>query len=200
MTRAADEPGTESDETGQRNHHRALSVLSFRAIYDAHFDFVWTCARHLGVPSDAIDDVVQEIFLVVHARLHTLAQPASLRSWLYGVVRRTASTYRRGRRSRAARESCDLTLDTSKRPPMSPLDRAVLREDWELLWCLLDELDPRKREVLVLSELEEMTVPEIAGAVGIPVNTAYSRLRAARQEFNDAFLRHRAAKKGNREG
>jgi RNA polymerase sigma-70 factor (ECF subfamily) len=165
----------------------------FRAVYDQYFDFVWTCTRRLGVPMDAIDDVVQEIFIVVHARLPTLEHPASLRSWLYGVVRRTVSTYHRARHTREARESGGATGEASASPMQpSPLDLAVLGDELQLLFRLLGELEEPKREVLVLAELEEMTMPEIAEAVGIPLNTAYSRLRAARQEFNEALSRHAA--------
>jgi RNA polymerase sigma-70 factor, ECF subfamily len=170
---------------------------SFRSVYDAYFDFVWTCTRRLGVPADAVDDVVQEIFVVVHARMETIEQPASLRSWLYGVVRRTVSTYHRGRRVRSAHEASDPFDDNAHAMQPSPLDLAVLSDELRLLWRLLGELDGLKREVFVLVELEEMTVPEIADALGVPLNTAYSRLRAARQEFNAAFARH-AALQGRR--
>jgi RNA polymerase sigma-70 factor (ECF subfamily) len=57
---------------------------------------------------------------------------------------------------------------------------------------LLDDLDEAKREVFVLAELQELTVPEIAQSIGIPVNTAYSRLRAARQAFEEALARRAA--------
>jgi RNA polymerase sigma-70 factor (ECF subfamily) len=173
------------------------ALPSFRAVYDGYFDFVWTCARRLGVPIEAVDDVVQEIFVVVHARLKTVERPASLRSWLYSVVRRTVSTYHRGRHVRNARESLDPALDDTASPMQpSPLDLAVLSDELKLLWRLLGELAPAKREVFVLAELEEMTVPEIAEAIGIPLNTAYSRLRAARQELSEAFARYAAQQKG----
>jgi RNA polymerase sigma-70 factor (ECF subfamily) len=172
------------------------ALPSFRSVYDDYFDFVWTCTRRLGVPVDAVDDVVQEIFVVVHARLNTVERPASLRSWLYGVVRRTASTYHRGRHTRTARESSESFDDVANLMQPSPLDLAVVNDELRLLWRLLGELDPLKREVFVLAELEEMTMPEIADAIGIPLNTAYSRLRAARQEFNSAFARHAAQQKG----
>jgi RNA polymerase sigma-70 factor (ECF subfamily) len=146
---------------------------------------------------DAVDDVVQEVFVVVHARLHTLEQPASLRSWLYGVVRRTVSAYHRARRTQSGRESPEPFDDDDARDfQPSPLDLAELSDELRLLWRLLAALDLRKREVFVLAELEEMTMPEIAEAIGIPLNTAYSRLRAARQEFEDAFARHSAQQKG----
>jgi RNA polymerase sigma-70 factor, ECF subfamily len=189
-TRAGGRPVVRDDAGG-------LALLpSFRSVYDGYFDFVWTCTRRLGVPLEAVDDVVQEIFIVVHGRLHTVERPASLRSWLYGVVRRTVSTYHRARHARVARESPDPSVEanaSSMQP--SPLDLAVLNDEVKLLWRLLGELAPRKREVLVLAELEEMTVPEVAEAIGIPLNTAYSRLRAARQEFDDAYARHRAGQK-----
>jgi RNA polymerase sigma-70 factor (ECF subfamily) len=189
-SRASERPSVRSDRD------RSGDLPSFRVVYDKYFDFVWTCARRMGVPTDAIDDVVQEIFIVVHARLRTLEQPASLRSWIYSVVRRTVSTFHRGRHVRTAREFSEPAPDNS---PMlmqpSPLDLAVLNDELKLLWRLLNELDSRKREVLILAELEEMTMPEIAEAIGIPLNTAYSRLRAARHDFNEAFLRYRAAEK-----
>jgi RNA polymerase sigma-70 factor (ECF subfamily) len=179
------------DDPGSR-----VAIPSFRFVYDNYFDFVWASARRLGVTPDAIDDVVQDIFMVVHSRLQTLEHPASLRSWLYGVVRRTVSTYHRGRRTRTAREFSEPTVEDNSSPGQpSPLDLAELDDDLKLLWRLLGEVDAPKREVLILAELEEMTMPEIAEALGIPMNTAYSRLRVARLEFNDAFLRHRAAQR-----
>ena len=171
----------------------------FRSVYDDYFDFVWTCARRLGVPTDAVDDVVQEVFVVVHARIKTLERPASLRSWLYGVVRRTVSTFHRARHARSARESSEPFDDNASPMQPSPLDLALLSDELRLLWRLLGELDPVKREVFVLAELEEMTAPEIAEAFGIPLNTAYSRLRAARQEFDAAFARHAAQQSPQKE-
>ena len=196
MTYAADDSRASGRATVHNDPDRSAILPSFRKVYDTYFDFVWTCARRMGVTEEAVDDVVQEIFLVVHSRLQTVEQPASLRSWIYGVVRRTVSTYHRARQTRTAREFAHPTVDDSASPLQpSPLDLAVLNDEVKLLWRLLSELDARKREVLVLAELEQMTIPEIAEAIGIPLNTAYSRLRAARQEFNEAYLRYRAAEK-----
>ena len=171
-----------------------MPVPSFRDVYDQHFDFVWTCVRGFGVPVEAADDVVQETFIVVHARLETLEHPGSIRSWLYGIVRRTVSTHFRARKARVAREIAgDDTVDNCANPlQRSPLDLAVLGDEVELLWRLLEELAPPKREVLMLAELKEMTMPEIAEILGIPLNTAYSRLRSARIEFDAIFARDAA--------
>jgi DNA-directed RNA polymerase specialized sigma24 family protein len=83
-----------------------------------------------------------------------------------------------------------------------PSFRAVYDDYFDFVWTstrrLLGEVGPLKREVFVLAELEEMTTPEIAEAVGIPLNTAYSRLRVARQEFSEALARHDAQQKERR--
>lgn len=187
------------DPQSEASSREAPAVLpSFRSIYDDYFDFVWTCARRMGVPVDAVDDVVQEVFVVVHARLKTIEHPASLRSWIYGVVRRTVSTYHRARRVRAVSEAPDAPDDVASVMQPSPLDLAVLSDEMQTLWRLVGELAPAKREVFVLVELEEMTIPEIAEAIDIPLNTAYSRLRVARQEFGEAFARYTAQQKGRR--
>jgi RNA polymerase sigma-70 factor (ECF subfamily) len=165
------------------------SEPSFQAVYRQYFDFVWSCTRRLGVESAAMDDVVQEIFIVIHTKLNTLERPESLRSWIYGIVRRTASTHRRTVRTRIAtgitgRANVEIT---SLAP--TPLEQTEKNAELELLAQLLETLDEPKREIFALVELEELTVPEAAEALQIPLNTAYSRLRAARQAFEAALER-----------
>ncbi len=166
------------------------SVPPFSEVYQQYFDFVWSSARHLGVGSSAIDDVVQEAFIVIHARLHTLQQPESLRSWIYGVVRRTVSGHRRAKRPE---ESASARYETLGPAQSTPLELVEQNAQLELLSNLLGELDEAKREVFILAELEELSVPEIAEALEIPLNTVYSRLRAARLAF-EAGLSRRAAR------
>lgn len=165
----------------------------FASIYDRYFDFVWASVRRLGVAPDDVADVVQEVFVVIHARLHTLERPESLRSWVYGVVRRTVSGHRRSRRSESTTDATLAELDRERESAQPTPQRLTEQADQvELLWALLAELDEPKREVFVLAEVEEMTMPEIASALEIPLNTAYSRLRSARQAFEAALARHEA--------
>jgi RNA polymerase sigma-70 factor, ECF subfamily len=183
-----------SDGDGAELRPPPAVVPPFPEIYRLYFDFVWSSARHLGVASEGIDDVVQEVFIVIHAKLHTLQQPESLRSWIYGVVRRTVSSYRRTHKAKPTTSAHLDRLDEVVGPGSStPLDAAEQNAQLELLNSLLAEIDDAKREVFVLAELEEMTMPEIAEALEIPVNTAYSRLRAARLAF-EAGLARRAAR------
>lgn len=165
-------------------------VPSFEQIYERYFDFAWASARRLGVGDAAMDDVVQEVFIVIHAKIHTLQKPESLRSWIYGIVRRTVSDHHRARRTREA-SGIGLAAhhELEQLLPKTPLDLTEQSEDVQLLYSVLSELDLPKREVFMLTELEEMTVPEVAEALDIPLNTAYSRLRAARQAFEAALGR-----------
>lgn len=168
-------------------------VPSFQSVYRQYFGFVWSSARRLGVSLDSIDDLVQDVFIVIHARLDTLEKPEALRSWIYGIVRRTVSTYRRAKHTRPL--GWDGEVDTASLTP-TPLEQTESNQDLVLLQSLLAQLDEPKREVFALVELEELTIPEAAEALEIPLNTAYSRLRAARQAFDAALLRHEARNKG----
>ena len=172
------------------------TVPPFKAVYRQYFDFVWSSARRLGVEPAAMDDLVQEVFIVIHARLHTLERPEALRSWVYGVVRRTVSTHRRARRAHAdAQPPAPAGTEVVSQAP-TPLEQTERNAELELLARLLDELDEPKREVFALVELEELSVPEAAEVLEIPLNTAYSRLRAARQSFDLALARIEARSKG----
>jgi len=174
-------------------------VPNLQAIYKEYFDFVWSSARHLGATGDAIDDVVQDVFIVIHNKLATLQRPEALRSWIYGIVRRTVSDYRRSRRTRdAAGARLGAEFKSTRPSQPSPLEMAERNSDLELLETVLAELDETKREVFVMVEVLEMTVPEVVQALEVPLNTAYSRLRLARQSFEDALARHEARDEENR--
>jgi RNA polymerase sigma-70 factor (ECF subfamily) len=168
----------------------ASAVPPFHAIYKQYLDFVWSSAGHLGAGTDVIDDVVQDVFIVIHSKIATLQRPEALRSWIYGIVRRTVSDYRRSRRIRDAAGASLSAEPKSSRP--SPLDMAERNAELELLENILAGLDEPKREVFVMVEILEMTVPEVVQALDVPLNTAYSRLRLARQDFEEALAKHEA--------
>jgi RNA polymerase sigma-70 factor (ECF subfamily) len=171
-------------------------VSQFETIYRQYIDFVWSSVRRLGVEAAAADDVVQEVFIVVHSRLHTLEQPEALRSWIYGVVRRTVSGYHRSRRSKRASGAALIAEPDAARWPATPFEVADQNDQVKLLWSLLEGLDEPKREVFMMAELDQLTVPEIAAILEVPLNTADSRLRAARLAFEEALARHAARREG----
>jgi RNA polymerase sigma-70 factor (ECF subfamily) len=173
----------------------ARARSDFAEVYQTWFGFVWRSARGLGVADAALDDVVQEIFVAVHRKLPDFEGRSSLRTWLSGialnVVRHHRRTFaRKGIRLAADEEPID--PDEQPSPQRDPFERAALSESTRLLERLLDSLDDEKREVLVLAELEQFSIPEIAEALDINVNTAYSRLRLAREQFEAALRRERA--------
>ena len=164
---------------------------AFEAIYDTYFPFVWRSTLRLGVPPSHVDDAVQEIFLVVHRKLHGFEGRSTIKTWLYGITLRIARAYRiRARQSRAERavEPDEVQAPDGARPD----ECAQAAEAARVVNALLEGLDDDQREVFVLAELEQLTAPEIAEALGLKVNTVYSRLRLARAAFAEAAARHRA--------
>jgi len=166
-----------------------LPVPSFPELCTRYFDFVWRCARAFGAKSEEIDDVVQDVFLVVQRRHADLKEERLARSWIYGITRRVVSSQRRRRRESDSRAAPD--VDSLRSPDRSPLAAAEHSLEIRVLYNVLDGLDERKREVFVLSEILEMSGREIAETLGVPMNTVYSRLRAAREEFDAAAQRQR---------
>jgi len=169
-------------------------TLAFDAVYEEHFDFVWRMARRLGVPESAADDVVQDTFVVLHRRLSEYDGETPIRRWLVGILGRVVSDHRRRYRRKEAPcvphpEESERALPSTAPAPSAEAEQS---EAVRLLDALLAEIDEDKREVLVLTQLEEMTVPEIAELLGANVNTIYARLRAARRDFDAAYARHRA--------
>ncbi len=167
----------------------------FLAVYETFVDFVWRTARRLGVDPGSVDDVVQETFVVVHRRLGE-EQIRSLRGWIYGIAVSVVRSHRRTLRRKSPH------LGQGVEPSMSPdeladgtkgpFEMARAAEANRAIHELLAKLDDEKREVFVLVELEELTVPEVADALGINPNTVSSRLRLARGEFEEAARRYRA--------
>lgn len=185
--------GSPGEASGDETAARARP--SFDDVYEQTFDFAWRSARRLGVAESAIDDVVQDAFLVVHRRLPEFEGRSSPKTWVFAILLRVVSEHRRTlRRKGGHAELPDPdALAGSGAEPGAALEQ---REASALLHALLDTLDDEKRTVLVLADLEEMGAPEIAQALSIPVNTVYSRLRAAREAFERALVRHRARERG----
>jgi RNA polymerase sigma-70 factor (ECF subfamily) len=158
----------------------------FEAIYAEHFAFVWRNLRRLGVREQQLRDAAQDVFLVVHRRLNEWDGADSLRPWLYSIVRRVAADTRRRERRKELPEREDVhgLLDVREAGPES---NAAHKQELNLLLTLLSGLDEDKREVLILVDLEGMTVPEVLALLGGNLNTVYSRLRAARQAMRQAY-------------
>jgi RNA polymerase sigma-70 factor, ECF subfamily len=164
------------------------NALRFRELVEVHSPFLWQSLRRLGVPEAALDDAIQQVFLVAAGRLDAIP-PGAERAFLF----RTAMNISAHRRRRLARkperplEDDDVQTLTDPAPSADDLlDRSYARR---VLDEILDAMPEDLRVVFVLHEFEELSARQIAEYVGIPVGTATSRLRRAREEFHQLAAR-----------
>lgn len=136
--------------------------------------------RRLGVHASDLDDVTQETLITLHRRREQYDPSRSLRAYLFGYLFRVAADYRRRSFRRHERQGVIMPMHSGA---PSPEDDAESRGELELVQRALDMLPEGRREVFVMAVIAEHTIPEVAEALEIPLNTAYSRLRVARQEF-----------------
>ncbi len=168
--------GAQGDQTSPPHAAR----LGFEEIYAQHAGFVFRVLRGMGVSEASADDAVQDVFLVVHRRLAEFDGRARVTTWLFQIALHVGLSYRR--KERRARDQTPIR-DTLEDESGSPLAHAERVQVLGRLQQVLDGLDDEKRAALVLSEIEQLTAPEIAELTGIPLNTVYTRLRRARALF-----------------
>lgn len=166
-----------------------LHTQRLEAALDDHFDLVWRTLRRLGVATADVDDAAQEVFVVLARRL-TDVEPHSERAFLIATAARVASTRRRSVRRR--QEDVRPSLDDLSAAMLGPEELNELKSARALLDQALARLSADLRMTFVLYELEELSVAEIADALGIPKGTVTWRLKAAREAFEQAAARLRA--------
>lgn len=163
--------------------------------YDEVARLAFRALRRLGVPESNLGDAVQEVLCVVHRRQQDFRGESSVRTWVFGIALRVASSYRRRQRNSEKMFDTEsgLVEQTASTGP-SPFAILERREASRLLYDLLEELPDELRAVFVLIELEELTLAEAADALGLPSSTCKSHLRRARLAFNAKVARERAKK------
>jgi RNA polymerase sigma-70 factor, ECF subfamily len=169
-------------------------ALTFDDVYRETAPFVLRAMRRL-VPRDLVDDAVQDVYVTVARRLPEFEGRSKMSTWIYSIVLKVASDQRRARRRQDRRVNA-----LAAEPPASsrsPEQHAERTTRVRLLHRILDEMQEELREVFVLADLEELPGAEIATLLGLNPNTMYSRLRAARAEFN-VLVRRAHAREGQR--
>ena len=189
MVQPADNP---TDEGGPRDSSGievagSSHVPDLRAIFEEHVDHVAHSLRRLGVREADVPDLTQEVFVVMHHILPDYDPTRPMWPWIFGVLYRTAAAYRRT----AFRELLDDGSLAADRADSSVNIEETVRkgEDRKLVLLALESLELHRRAVFVMADIDDVPVPEIARALGIPLNTAYSRLRLAREDFRAAASR-----------
>lgn len=159
---------------------------SFRDIFERELTFVYNALRRLGIRDADLPDATQEVFATVASILGDYDPERPLRPWLFGVAYRVGLRY-----LDVAHRRREVPSEIPDAPDSSPgaEQKVEQSEARDLARQALAMVEPSRRAVLVLSHFEGMSVPEIASTLQIPVNTAYSRLARAKQEFTEAARR-----------
>lgn len=158
------------------------------ALYRDHFDFVCGAARRLAGRALVPEDVAQEVFLVVARRLDSFEPRALVTTWLYAITFNVVRAMRRRLRvelSHRADEAEGLEV------PLESHDAVEVREALEIMNEILSSMSPRKRDVFISGELDELSCAEIARIVGTKEATVWSRLHYARREFAEKLEERR---------
>ncbi len=152
-------------------------------LFASHYTFIWRLLRRLGLTAEGADDAAQQTFLVAAERLSDI-RAGSERSFLYGTAVRLHRDLRRAELRMVHDSGHDLA---SAQPSVE--ERIDMGRAAQMLDAVLAGMEHELREVFVLFELERLPTPQIAELVGIPVGTAASRLRRAREEFRRLVAR-----------
>lgn len=157
---------------------------SFPAVFTDHAPYVLRVMRHLGVAERDLQDQCQEVFVAVFRGLSGFSGRSALRTWIYGICVRVASNHRRRAHVRRERPVSDLPEQASPAVQDEALEE---RRGHPSLRRWLDWLTVEQRDVFVLFELEELPMKEVAEVCGCPLQTAYSRLHAARRRLLEKY-------------
>jgi RNA polymerase sigma-70 factor (ECF subfamily) len=178
----------ELETGGEVREDCVAPVPDFAELFRSYSAFVWRVLVRLGVARVDVDDVAQDVFLSLHRSLASFEGRCSLRSWIYGICQRRALDYRRRAMVRPdsyADEPSDQRVDANQENGLA-LSQARARME-----RVLDQLDHEKRSVFVLFDVEGIPMEEVAEIVGCPLQTAYSRLYAARRKIESSLARMR---------
>ncbi len=161
----------------------------FSTLFEDHHAYVLHSLRRLGVVERDLEDLTHDVFVVVHRKLHTYDTARPARPWLFAISARVAADHRKRARTRYEQ----VTGEPEAIDPTPAADAVLARRQQQALVIKeLEALDDDRRALFVMVEIDEVPVVEAAHALEVPLNTAYSRLRLARQDFAAAVARMRA--------
>ena len=172
----------------------AAIVTEERSCFEAfqsEFDYLCRTLRRLGVRPEDIEDDAHEVFLVLNRKWPEYDRSRPLRPYLFGIAFRVSSA----RKRRAQRELPQALEETADQAP-SPHDALEAAHARELVLAALLRVPLPRRAVLVMHDIDEIPMRDIATTLSLPLFTGYSRLRKARREFEAAV---RVLQKGRTE-
>jgi RNA polymerase sigma-70 factor, ECF subfamily len=152
--------------------------------FETDLDYLFETLRRLGAGPREIEDLVQEVFLVLHRNWPTLDTTRPLRPYLFGVAFRIVCAHRRRRSREVPTPALDLQDDHA-----SPEGTLQSKESVALLLAALDRIPLQRRAVVIMHDLDGLPVAEIAERLSITRFGTYARLRKARTELAAAVRR-----------
>lgn len=152
-------------------------------LYRSHHEVIWRTLRRLGFSPEAAADATHQAYLIATERLDQI-YAGSEKAYLFSTAIRFAKTAARKNRRLQLEEDIDLGADPTLHSDSMTNRQMAL----QLMDRVLSQMGPELVTTFVLFEIEGMTTPEIAQVEGIPLGTAASRLRRARQSFREAAL------------
>ena len=190
----AERPGRVATAVGRRD----TDLGDFRALYDTWFGDVARWVRALGASPADQDDLVQEVFVVVHRRLHAF-DGENMAGWLYRIAAHQVRDFRRLRWIRHIfGRSVPLSPGVPSNGP-TPLMMLETKEKQLLLDRLLSTLSEAQRAAFVLFEMDGYTGDEIARIQQVSINTVRARIHRARKKVTGLLLKWREGTKGGLE-
>jgi RNA polymerase sigma-70 factor (ECF subfamily) len=168
--------------------HPEAARMNLVSIHDRYAEFVWLTLQRLGVRDADTEDLLQEVFVVVHRRLDSFDGSARMTTWLFGICMRLAAGYHR-RAFRRRERTVAQVPDQAAPEDENPENAFATRQAQERLHAALDLMDLEKRAIFVMFEIDEVPCESIAEMLSVPVGTVYSRLHAARKAFARALER-----------
>jgi RNA polymerase sigma-70 factor, ECF subfamily len=157
-------------------------------LFREHGEFVERILMRYGVPASELPDLVQEVFLIVHSKGGFEPKQAKATTWLAAIAVHVALRHRRASTRERQRETLDTpAVGRAEAPVASPGDSVQVREELKRVRRALRQLGGTKRAVFVMVEFEGHSCTEVAKILRIPVGTVYSRLHAARAEFERSY-------------
>jgi RNA polymerase sigma-70 factor (ECF subfamily) len=178
-------PVVENAAAVARETAMAHPLDDFRAVYEAELDYVWRTLRRLGVPERDLEDLSHDVFVAFYRGRSSYDPTRPLKPWLFGIAFRVSSDFRRRAQHRyeipSEHEAPDLAPGAD--------EQYSAKQRRELVMRGLEALEPERRAVFVMHDLDGHSMPEIAQVLSVPLNTLYSRLRLAREQFAAAVKR-----------
>jgi RNA polymerase sigma-70 factor (ECF subfamily) len=174
------------------SHLRLLSSLRSQvtshetclAAFQAELNYIYRTLQRLGTSSSETEDLAQEVFLALRQCWPEYDPGRPLRPYLFGIAFRIAAAHRRKRTREVPFEIVEVTD-----PDPGPDDALQTKQARALVLAALGMIPLPRRAVLVMHDLDDVPVQDVASVLGIPRFTAYSRLRKARRELETALRR-----------